>query len=126
MARLHDPGIAGQGSDPSALPDAPEPRTRSTALRLTPEEARAVRVAIRKVAAARGGYVALTVRLGIPTSTLYHAVLRTLAEEATARPSERRHTRLFLRDGMLKSLRILEARLVAAAPEQHGPRSNES
>jgi len=73
MARLHDPGPAGQGTDPSALPDPPEPRTRSTALRLTDEEAHAVRIAIRKVAAVRGGYVALAVRLGIPKSTLYYA-----------------------------------------------------
>ena len=75
MARLHDPGTAGQGTDP------PEPRARSTALRLTAEEAHAVRIAIRKVAAARGGYVALAVKIGIPTSTLYHAV------RPTGRPS---------------------------------------
>jgi hypothetical protein len=68
MARLPDPGIAGQETDPS------EPRTRSTALRLTDAEVRAVRIAIRKIAAARGGYIALAVRLGIPQSTLYHAV----------------------------------------------------
>jgi hypothetical protein len=67
MARLHDPGPAGQGTDPSALSDPLEPRTRSTTLRLTQEEAHAVRIAIRKVAAARGGYVALAVRIGIPT-----------------------------------------------------------
>jgi DNA-binding phage protein len=54
--------------------DPPEPRTRYTALRLTEQEAHAVRIAIRKIAAARGGYVALAVRLGIPKSTLYHAV----------------------------------------------------
>jgi hypothetical protein len=74
MARLHDPGIAGQGTDPSALPDPPEPRSRCSALRLTAEETHAVRIAIRKIAAARGGYVALAVKIGIPTSTLYHAV----------------------------------------------------
>jgi hypothetical protein len=74
MARLTDPGIAGQGTAPSALSDPPEPRTRSSALRLTPEEARAVRIAVRKIAAARGGYVALAIKIGIPTSTLYHAV----------------------------------------------------
>jgi hypothetical protein len=53
--------------------DPPERRTRSAALRLTPEEAKHLRVAIRKVAAARGGFVALAVAIGIPTNTLYHA-----------------------------------------------------
>ena len=68
MATFTHPGTAGQGSDP------PEPRTRCTALRLTKAEAQAVRIAIRKIAAAKGGYVALAVKIGIPTSTLYHAV----------------------------------------------------
>ena len=68
MDRLAHPGHAGQATDP------PEPRTRSSALRLTQEEARAVRVAIRKVASAHsGGYVGLAVAIGIPTSTLYAA-----------------------------------------------------
>ena len=75
MTHVRRPAAQGQGIDPSA------PRTRSTALRLTQEEAHAVRVAIRKVAAARGGYVALAVKIGIPTSTLYHAV------RPTGRPS---------------------------------------
>lgn len=58
----------------SSPPDLPEqPRTRASALRLTPEEAQRVRIAIRKVARARGGFVALAVALGIPTNTLYHA-----------------------------------------------------
>jgi len=53
--------------------ERPEPRTRSSALRLTPDEAHAVKVAIHKIAKARGGYIALAVKIGIPTSTLYHA-----------------------------------------------------
>jgi hypothetical protein len=53
--------------------DPPEPRTRSSALRLSPEEAHAVKVAIHKIAKARGGYIALAVKIGIPPSTLYHA-----------------------------------------------------
>jgi hypothetical protein len=70
MTRVAHPALGGQPTDP---PDPSEPRTRSSALRLSPEEARAVRVAVRKIAAARGGYVALAVKIGIPTSTLYHA-----------------------------------------------------
>jgi hypothetical protein len=67
MPRVHDPGHAGQETDP------PEPRTRSSALRLSPEETRAVKVALRKIAKAKGGYIALAVAIGIPSSTLYHA-----------------------------------------------------
>ena len=48
------------------------------------------------------------------------ATLRALAEEATARPSDRKHTRTFLRAGILKSLRTIEARLAAAYPHDHG------
>jgi hypothetical protein len=48
------------------------------------------------------------------------ASLRALAEEATARPSDRTDPRAFLRAGLLKSLRTLEARLAAAAPPEHG------
>jgi hypothetical protein len=64
---VHPPPAAGQDTDPPAR------RTRADALRLSPAEAHAVRVAIRKVANARGGFVALSVALGIPTNTLYHA-----------------------------------------------------
>ncbi len=42
------------------------------------------------------------------------ASLRTLAEEATARPAQRIHTRAFLRDGMLRALREVETRLDVA------------
>jgi ribosomal protein S12 methylthiotransferase accessory factor YcaO len=48
------------------------------------------------------------------------AILRTLAEDATARPSQRQRARVALRRDMLKSLRELEGRLEAAAPPEHG------
>jgi transcriptional regulator with XRE-family HTH domain len=53
--------------------DPPEPRTRAAALKLSPEEAQRVRVATRKVAAATGGFIALSVRMGVSTSVVYHA-----------------------------------------------------
>ena len=40
--------------------------------------------------------------------------LRALAEDATAVPTQRVHSRLYLRRGLLKSLRELEARLRAS------------
>ena len=40
--------------------------------------------------------------------------LRALAEDATASPGERVHSRPFLRNNMLKKLRSLEARINAA------------
>jgi hypothetical protein len=67
---------AGSSTEPAQLSDPPEPRERrerSSALRLSPEEAHAVKVAIHKIAKARGGYIALAVRIGIPPATLYHA-----------------------------------------------------
>lgn len=48
------------------------------------------------------------------------AKLRTLAEDATARPAQRVHSRAFLRGGLLKGIRELEARLDAAAPPPSG------
>jgi hypothetical protein len=46
--------------------------------------------------------------------------LRALAEDATVlRESEQVHSRAFLRRGMLRSLRELEARIEAAAPPEH-------
>jgi hypothetical protein len=48
------------------------------------------------------------------------ATLRALAEDATARPSQRQRARLALRRDMLKSLRELEGRLDAAALPKHG------
>jgi hypothetical protein len=47
------------------------------------------------------------------------ASLRALAEDATVPPSKRVHSRAFLRSEMLKALRVLEARLDAAAPLEH-------
>lgn len=44
------------------------------------------------------------------------ASLRELAEDATVRPAQRVHGRLYLRQAMLRRLRELEARLEAAAP----------
>ena len=48
------------------------------------------------------------------------ASLRAMAEDATARPSQRIHDRAFLRRGMLKSLRELEARIDVADPPEYG------
>ncbi len=44
------------------------------------------------------------------------ASLRTLAEDATSPADKRVHSRAYLRSGMLKGLRELEARIDAAAP----------
>jgi hypothetical protein len=44
------------------------------------------------------------------------ASLRELAEDATARPSQRVRCRVLLRREMLRALRELEARIDAAAP----------
>jgi hypothetical protein len=44
------------------------------------------------------------------------ASLRELAEDATVRPAQRIHGRLYLRQAMLRRLRELEARIEAAAP----------
>jgi hypothetical protein len=44
------------------------------------------------------------------------ASLRALAEDATSPADKRVHSRAYLRSGMLKGLRELEARIDAAAP----------
>jgi hypothetical protein len=67
MSTIAQPGPAGQPTDP------PEPRTHADAFKLSREEAQRVRTATRKIAAARGGFVALAVALGISTSAVYHA-----------------------------------------------------
>lgn len=67
MATFTDPGPAGQATEP------PEPRTRCSALRLTDEEVKAVRVAVRKVAHAKGGYKRLAILMEVPPSTVYYA-----------------------------------------------------
>jgi hypothetical protein len=69
MHEVTDSPAAGQEPDP---PDN-RSRPRAEALRLTTAEAHAFRVALRRIATARGGFVALSVALGIPTNTLYHA-----------------------------------------------------
>jgi hypothetical protein len=80
--RAHEPSKpSATGSSPEPA-DPPERRGRYSVLRLTADEARAVRIAIRKVASAhRGGYVGLAIAIGIPTSTLYAAA------RPTGRPS---------------------------------------
>jgi hypothetical protein len=67
MSTMPDPGRAGQVTDP---PIAPRPE-RSPALSFTPEEVKHVRVALRKAAAALGGFAALSARLGVRRGTLY-------------------------------------------------------
>jgi hypothetical protein len=67
MSTFTHPGAAGQETDP------PEPRTRASALRLTEAEAAAVRIAVRKVARAVGGFPRLSILLGVPPSTVYYA-----------------------------------------------------
>jgi len=58
---------------PRVTDPAPEPKPRSDAFKLTREEAQRVRTATRKIAAARGGFLALSVALGVSTSAVYHA-----------------------------------------------------
>ncbi|WP_153823920.1 hypothetical protein [Polyangium spumosum] len=75
---MHDlswPGSYGQENDPPCPPDPPEtPRRRkSGALMLSAEEARHVRVAVRKLRRAFGTFRALSVMTGIPASTLRRA-----------------------------------------------------
>ena len=67
MPKIAQPAPSGQATDPG------ERRTRADALKLSPQEAHAVRVATRRIAAARGGFVALSVAIGVSTNTLYHA-----------------------------------------------------
>jgi hypothetical protein len=70
MDRLAHPGHAGQPTDP------PEPlgrKPRADAFKLTREEAQRVRTATRKIATTCGGFVALSVKLGVSTSIVYHA-----------------------------------------------------
>jgi hypothetical protein len=67
MSTMPDPGHAGQPTDP------PEPRTHADAFKLSREEAQRVRTATRKVAATCGGFVALSVKMGVSTSAVYHA-----------------------------------------------------
>jgi len=68
MATFTDPSSKGQRTD------HPEPRKRTAALGLSAEEAQRVRVAVRRVAAAVGGFKRLAVILEIPSTTLYHSI----------------------------------------------------
>jgi len=70
MSHVDRPETPGQGPVPF---DAPEPRTKSDAFKLTREEAQRVRTATRKIAAARGGFLALAVAIGVSMSAVYHA-----------------------------------------------------
>jgi hypothetical protein len=67
MNRIVHPALGGQVAEPR------EPKPRSDAFKLTREEAQRVRTATRKIAAARGGFVALAVAIGVSTSIVYHA-----------------------------------------------------
>ena len=74
MNTVADRAPSAQVTDPSIVPDdAPVRRTRATALRLTVEEVKRVRVAVRKVAGAVGGYKRLAILLEMPPSTVYYA-----------------------------------------------------
>ncbi|MDI1435451.1 hypothetical protein [Polyangium sorediatum] len=75
---MHDldwPGSYGQENDPPCPPDppvAPEERRRrkSGALMLSEDEARHVRVAVRKLRRAFGSFNALAARLDMPANTV--------------------------------------------------------
>ncbi len=68
MFDLSWPGEAGQENDPF-IP-APRKRRRSDALKLSADEAKAVRIAIRKLARTFGGYTRLGVMLEMPSATV--------------------------------------------------------
>lgn len=58
----------------SLSPDVPKSRRRSDALKLTPDEVRAVRVALRKLRKAFGSFHVLSAKTGIPANTLRRVV----------------------------------------------------
>ncbi|MRG95764.1 helix-turn-helix domain-containing protein [Polyangium spumosum] len=74
---MHDldwPGSYGQENDPPCPPEPETPRRRkSGALMLSTEEARHVRVAVRKLRRAFGSFRAISAMTGIPASTLRRA-----------------------------------------------------
>ena len=78
---MHDldwPGSYGQENDPPCPPAEPEThepkrRRKSGALMLSADEARHVRVAVRKLRRAYGSFRALSAMTGIPASTLRRA-----------------------------------------------------
>lgn len=77
MFDLDWPSSYGQENDPPCPADppaAPEPkRRRSDALKLSADEIKAVRVAIRKLRRACGSFTALSAMTGIPAQTLRRA-----------------------------------------------------
>jgi len=85
---MHDldwPGSYGQENDPPCPPDPqspPKKRRRADALMLSTDETKAVRVAIRKLRRALGGFNALAVATGISAHTL-----RRCANPNGARPT---------------------------------------
>jgi hypothetical protein len=68
MFDLSWPSEAGQENDTSKT--SPAKRRRSDALKLSPEETKAVRVAVRKLKRAFGSFACLAVQTGIPSGTL--------------------------------------------------------
>jgi hypothetical protein len=88
MFDLSWPNTDGQENDPPAPPVEPAPlpekprRRRADALMLSPDETKAVRVAIRKLRRALGGFNALAVATGISAHTL-----RRCANPKGARPT---------------------------------------
>ena len=68
MFDLSWPSEAGKETDPFI--SAPRKRPRSNALKLSADEAKAVRVTLRKLARAFGGYVRLGVMLDMPSATV--------------------------------------------------------
>lgn len=68
MFDLSWPSEAGQENDPFI--SAPRKRRRSDALKLSTDEVRAVRVAVRKLKRAFGSFACLAVQTEIPAATL--------------------------------------------------------
>lgn len=68
MFDLSWPSEAGQENDTSK--SSPAKRRRSDALKLSPDEVRAVRVAVRKMKRAFGSFACLAVQTEIPAATL--------------------------------------------------------
>lgn len=68
MFDLSWPSEAGQENDPFI--STPRKRRRSDALKLSADEAKAVRVAVRKMKRVYGSFAALAVATGIPSNTL--------------------------------------------------------
>jgi hypothetical protein len=58
------------GQENSTSKSSPAKRRRSDALKLTPDEVRAVRVAVRKMKRAFGSFACLAVQTGVPSGTL--------------------------------------------------------